>query len=561
MGYRVINKSFSLAAGETKEFEIILSPDTFGRADNIEVRAGPFELAPGRTAPRTLMLEGNDAKNLASVLADDPLRAVQALPGVSSNDDFDARFSLRGADYDRVGLYLDDILLHTPFHTVEGQSATGSRHGLQRRHGGELELHGAPSRSRFDDRTAGALGRPYARGQPHPAQSCARASASNAGLIAEGPLGRDHRGSWLAGARKSYLQYIIQRTATDRAHAGFRLLRRPGQLSQDLGPSTTSASSVLEGISDLDRSARAAKLGINSMMTGRLPFHPGQPGLALYAHGTLAGDQPRGLDAGEVRQHNRDQADTGRPVTTANGSGTATPPGCGAGARRWKRLVGAPPARRRVLEPVPVQPLRRAAGWIEYRGNGLAPGRLCGAILERVGRPGAACAGAALGPSDQPATAVSPQASLAFLLLAVHAGPARLGQLHAVPRTPVAVLTDRQCAAAARARHPLHGRAGAAAGRAQPGARWSSTTARTATCFSARGTIRASWTARSSIPRPRSPLRIPCAATRAGFEISLAAPHRQPPHRLGLLRLGHARMRDGAARGRPSPPISISATP
>jgi hypothetical protein len=72
------------------------------------------------------VLAGNHAKNLASVLADDPLRAVQGLPGVRSNNDFDERFSLRGADYSRTGLYLDGVLLHAPFHMIEGQTFSGS---------------------------------------------------------------------------------------------------------------------------------------------------------------------------------------------------------------------------------------------------------------------------------------------------------------------------------------------------------------------------------------------------------------------------------------------------
>jgi hypothetical protein len=36
---------------------------------------------------------------------------------------------------------------------------------------------------------------------------------SSAGVTVEGPLG--DRGSWLAAARKSYLQYIIERTTGD----------------------------------------------------------------------------------------------------------------------------------------------------------------------------------------------------------------------------------------------------------------------------------------------------------------------------------------------------------
>ncbi len=53
----------------------------------MDVKTGSFD--SGRLdSPDTLVLSGNDAKNLASVLADDPLRAVQGLPGVSSNNDF-----------------------------------------------------------------------------------------------------------------------------------------------------------------------------------------------------------------------------------------------------------------------------------------------------------------------------------------------------------------------------------------------------------------------------------------------------------------------------------------
>jgi len=122
----MIKRPFHLDAGETKEFEIVLSAGTFRQTDSVVVQGGgPWEIAR-QDSLSTLALAGNDAKNLGSVLADDPLRAVQSLPGVSSNDDFEARFSIRGADYNRVGLYLDGILLHAPFHTVESRGSTGS---------------------------------------------------------------------------------------------------------------------------------------------------------------------------------------------------------------------------------------------------------------------------------------------------------------------------------------------------------------------------------------------------------------------------------------------------
>ena len=156
VGYHLVKKSFHLDAAETKEFEVILSPETFRQRDSVEVQASPFEAAR-QDSPSTLVLGGNDAKNLASVLADDPLRAVQGLPGVSSNNDFDAPFSLRGADFSRIGLYLDNVLLHAPFHMLAGQQVSGSATAFNGDMVEELELHEGAFPVRFEDRSAGVL--------------------------------------------------------------------------------------------------------------------------------------------------------------------------------------------------------------------------------------------------------------------------------------------------------------------------------------------------------------------------------------------------------------------
>src|ERR1022692_3759755 len=43
VGYHLLKKSFHLDAGETKDFEVILSPETFHQTDSVEVQASPFE--------------------------------------------------------------------------------------------------------------------------------------------------------------------------------------------------------------------------------------------------------------------------------------------------------------------------------------------------------------------------------------------------------------------------------------------------------------------------------------------------------------------------------------
>jgi len=210
VGYHLVKRPFHLNAGETQEFEIVLAADTLSQTNTVEVKAGPFDVAP-QDSPSALTLSGNDAKNLGSVLADDPLRAVQDLPGVTSNDDFDARFALRGADFSRIGLYVDGVLLHDPFHNLPGQTLPASATAINGDLVDEMQLYEGAWPVRFGDRSAGVLDVETREGSRSETLLRAEASASNAGAMAEGPLGKKKRGSWLVAARKSYLQYLLER--------------------------------------------------------------------------------------------------------------------------------------------------------------------------------------------------------------------------------------------------------------------------------------------------------------------------------------------------------------
>ena len=61
------------------------------------------------------------------------------------------------------------------------------------------------------DRTAGILVVETREGNREKVQGQFSASASNAGLLLEGPINKSKRGSWLVNFRKSYLQYILNR--------------------------------------------------------------------------------------------------------------------------------------------------------------------------------------------------------------------------------------------------------------------------------------------------------------------------------------------------------------
>lgn len=255
-GYRPFVLTLS---GAGTELEIRLVPDSLRRVESIDVAEGAF--APEVTP--SVNLAGTELRNLASVLADDPLRAVQGLPGVTSNDDFSAQVSLRGAGFQRIGVYLDGVMLHSPFHTVQGEPGAGSLTLLSSDMLEQVELHAGPIPVSYADRTAGAIDLRYRDGDRKRRRVRAAASASNANASMEGPF-QNGRGSWLLSVRKSYLQYLIQSTADDPTLA-FGFWDMQGRLSYDLGERHRVSLSAVRGQSGLDRSGAENSLGVNSL--------------------------------------------------------------------------------------------------------------------------------------------------------------------------------------------------------------------------------------------------------------------------------------------------------
>ncbi len=270
VGYRLALTSVDLLAGETKGFEVALTPDNLRQTTTVEVKAGPFG-APRIDSPSEISLSGNDAKNLASVLADDPLRAVQALPGITSDDDFNSRFSLRAADYSRVGLYLDDVLLHQPFHMIEGEDGTGSLTIVNGDVLDNLDVQSGVYPALYGDSTAAAVDIQTREGSQDKPSFRLTASASNSGALGEGPLGKGHQGDWIFSVRKSYLQYIVDRVASDSAFAiGFWDYQ--GRVTYNLTRKNRVSLSLVDGHSGLNRTQDISKLGLNDLMTSNYHY-------------------------------------------------------------------------------------------------------------------------------------------------------------------------------------------------------------------------------------------------------------------------------------------------
>ncbi|QOY86371.1 TonB-dependent receptor plug domain-containing protein [Paludibaculum fermentans] len=262
VGYRPLR----LEIDGTAELDLALTPDSLARRDSVDVHAGPFEVTQSASASERT-LTGAEMKNLAGVLVDDPLRAVQSLPGVASSNDFIAQFSVRGSAFDRVGIFLDGVLLHSPFHTVQSQEETGSLSMLQADLVEELTLHAGAPPVEYQDRSASALDIRLREGSREGPAVRINVGVASTAVILEGPLGSDRRGSWLVSVRRSYLQYLLRRTsAADSLAFGF--FDTQGKLSYDLSRRNALTLGFMDGLSDLDRSHVRATLGVNAIMDG-----------------------------------------------------------------------------------------------------------------------------------------------------------------------------------------------------------------------------------------------------------------------------------------------------
>src|SRR2546423_13300099 len=164
--FGLVKKSVVLKEGSNSDFQIALNEDAAALTENVTVSTAPFESSDS-VAILQQLLNKRELQQLSSVLVNDPIRAAQALPGVSANDDFRSEFSVRGAGFDRVGLYLDGVLTEDFVHTVAGgYPDTGSASVIDANTVDSVSLMSDGFPSKYGDRTAGNSGISTQEGHP-----------------------------------------------------------------------------------------------------------------------------------------------------------------------------------------------------------------------------------------------------------------------------------------------------------------------------------------------------------------------------------------------------------
>jgi hypothetical protein len=205
------------SSGQIKDFAITLLPDNFQRSEKVEVHADIFQSSEW-PAVGDLTLTSSELQQTATVIANDPFRSIQAMPGVSAsgNNDLFARFSVMGAAYEAVGIYVDDVLVPNLLHTVPGAQDAPNLSLLTGNDVADLRLMPVAYPVRYAD-TAGAAVVIHTReGDLSPPLIHASTGIATSEVLGQGVFGPKHKATWLLGARKSYIGYLEEYFANTR---------------------------------------------------------------------------------------------------------------------------------------------------------------------------------------------------------------------------------------------------------------------------------------------------------------------------------------------------------
>ncbi len=247
--FGLVKRTVLVASGAAADVTIILGGGAY--TDTVDVRA----LAPARHEPEIAAeqtLGTGELQQLRGLLTNDPLRAVQALPGVATGDDFRSEFAVRGLGVDRMNFTFEGVSTPLLVHTVREIRETGSVAMVNADVLSEATLLSGAYPERYGNRIGAELDFRMREGSREGIQSHVSVSATDAAAVVEGPIGDLKKGSWLASARKSYLDFVIEKLYPDQ-QLGFSFADAQGKLVYDLTPHQQVQFAITAGASTLRR--------------------------------------------------------------------------------------------------------------------------------------------------------------------------------------------------------------------------------------------------------------------------------------------------------------------
>ena len=269
--YGLVKKTINVAAGMSSDIQIALNEDAAALTEQVTIASDPFE-STRTTSTFEQTLNKRELQATSSILLSDPIRAAQTLPGVGTNDDFRSEFSVRGASFDRVGVWLDGVLTDNFVHTVAGgYPDTGSLSVINSDAVNSVSLLSGGSPANFGNRTAAVLDLDSRDGNRVKPAGRIAAALSGISAMVDGPFSSG-TGSYLLAARKSYVGYLVRRINDQNQFANnppiLNFADVQAKLLYDLSPRNQIGLSTIFGSFDYDRNRDRELLFENAVFRG-----------------------------------------------------------------------------------------------------------------------------------------------------------------------------------------------------------------------------------------------------------------------------------------------------
>lgn len=209
IGYIFVRRTLDVTA-DPLTLTVPLSEGTGAYQESVTVAAEALRTTETGVASQ-IELGSAALQDLRGIATDDPMRAVQGLPGVVTGDDFQAEFSVRGSAFRHVGIVLDGVQAPLLMHAVRGRDDTGSIAMINSDVLDRASLLAGPHPLRHGDWLGATLEFGVREGSRDRVQLRGTVSGTSAAAVLEGPLTPGRKGAWLFSFRKSYVDWLVRK--------------------------------------------------------------------------------------------------------------------------------------------------------------------------------------------------------------------------------------------------------------------------------------------------------------------------------------------------------------
>lgn len=215
VGYKPLQKKVTAPLADSVACDASLVPtDVMLDEVTVEAEKAPLSTVHGLGG---ISLSPRQVESLSGVFGD-VYKTIQAMPGVTANDEMSSQISVRGGGTDENLMLVNGVRMLEPFHLKESPNTSLSVVSMDivKR---ILFIPGGFT-ARYGDRLSSVLDLEYREGSNERLAGQVDASLTNAGLIIEGPF--SSRASGLVCGRSTYSNYINNYlTDGDKRHPSF----------------------------------------------------------------------------------------------------------------------------------------------------------------------------------------------------------------------------------------------------------------------------------------------------------------------------------------------------